>query len=352
MNNKNSSSHEQQLSSSVSSTSSSSSSSSVGSKHSPPNLNANPFSKTKSNRIKNNKTTKRKIKNEHNSALVSLQALNQRGKIASKKYRSKNQHEPQTIININAGVHNFEMDAEPSHQNHHRFGIIKNNEENDTDIIDESDSDLELSLNKVSAGNSGLSDEENEEEELASLKYKNANILIKQQHFYQQQQQQHLRNQYNFYNNNQENEPIRSNSPSSQTRQPQATSRQIRHKGGKNGKAKSNRNTNANADSTRSLKLKSKVSQKEGKVSNSHTLASPNEEELNNSEDEYDQRSLRKSFGLNQNFNNNISNSSSDQHHVKNTGNLNESHESFITAETMEEVKTKNTPSLLRTSLV
>ena len=207
-----------------------------------------------------------------------------------------------------------------------------NEDENDTDILDESDSDLEPNLNKISTGNSGISDEDDD----TSLGFNNSSILInqQQQHYYQQQQQkhQHLFQQYNIYND-QENDPLKAPLNSKHPKQ-------NRHKNVKVNKIKTNRNNNinnnnnlanSNVDSGRSLKIKIKKNNlKETKLDvNSHNNIG--KDELNNSEDEYDQRPLRKSIGLNQNVN-------SEQHHVKHTGNLNENHESFITAETIEEV--------------
>ena len=311
---------EKHLSSSVSS-SSSSSSSSKSSNHSSSHSSATNLNKTKSNRIKKTTNNKRKIKNEYNSALASLNPSIQRGKIASNRVNLQQHIQPhsQTIININASVNNIiNIDQE----NRHLINNNNNEDENDTDILDESDSDLETNLNKISTGNSGISDEDEE----SSLGFNNSSILInqqqQQQRFYQQQQQQQQQifQQYNIYND-QENDPIKS-----ALKQP----KQNRHKNVKVNKVKTNRNNlvNSNVDSVRSLKIKIKKNNlKENKL----TINNLNDE-LNNSEDEYDQRPLRQSIGLNQNVN-------SDQHHVKHTGNLNENHDSFITAETIEEVK-------------
>ena len=148
------------------------------------------------------------------------------------------------MININVG-HNFNLDQEQFNYNqhiqllHNQHLSLMNNEDtgNDTDIIDESDSDLEPSLNKVSTENSGLSDDD--EEELSGLKYSNANILIKQQHFYQQQQQQHLL-QFDMYNinnsnsNNQENEPFKPMLSLSHDKQNRAKSKTNKIKSNKN----------------------------------------------------------------------------------------------------------------------
>ena len=204
---------EKHLSSSSVSSSSSSSSSSKGSKsskHSSSHSSATNLNKTKSNRIKKTTNSKRKIKNEYNSALASLNPSTQRGKIASNRVNLQQQQHiqphSQTIININASVNNIiNIDQE----NRHLINNNNNEDENDTDILDESDSDLETNLNKISTGNSGISDEDEE----SSLGFNNSSILInqqqQQQQFYQQQQQQQIFQQYKIYND-QENDPLKS----------------------------------------------------------------------------------------------------------------------------------------------
>jgi hypothetical protein len=328
------------VSSSSSSTSSSSSSSSKGSKHSSSSSsNAANLNKTKSNRIKKNNNNKRKIKNEYNSALASLNPSNQRNKIAVSNRKNLHQPNTQTIVNINTENRIDNINNEPQHSHHHLHQHLNvtndsnnNDEENDTDILDESDSDLEPSLNKISTGNSGISDEENETDE-TRLNFHNSNILINHR-YYQQQQQQHLFQQYNTYND-QENDPHK---PVLNSKQPKPN----RHKNIKVNKVKTSRNNNnnnnnnnianSNIDSSRNLKIKIKKNNlKESKLGINKTHNN-NKDELNNSEDEYEQRPLRQSIGLNQNVN-------SEQNHVKHTGTINENHDSFITAETIEEVK-------------
>jgi hypothetical protein len=240
-------------------------------------------------------------------------------------------HQPhtQTIVNINTANRIDNINNEPQHSHQHlnvTNDSNNNDEENDTDILDESDSDLEPGLNKISTGNSGISDEENETHDETRLNFHNSNILINHR-YYQQQQQQHLFQQYNTYND-QENDPHK---PILNSKQP----KQNRHKNIKVNKVKTNRNNNnnnnianSNVDSSRNLKIKIKKNNlKESKLGINHN----NKDELNNSEDEYEQRPLRQSIGLNQNVN-------SEQNHVKHTGTINENHDSFITAETIEEV--------------